>query len=73
VRVGLSPSADIARELLIIELLLAGHEAKLFIAAHELSQCGLSAHLMAVLGVDVMGWVLGPIGSVVTGVDKWSI
>jgi hypothetical protein len=37
------------------------------------SQCGLSAHLMAVLGVDVMGWVLGPIGSVVAGVDKWSI
>jgi len=31
------------------------------------SQCGLSAHLMAVLGVDFMGWVLTPLGRVVVG------
>ena len=37
------------------------------------SQCGLAAHLMAVLGVDVVGWVLSPIASVVAGLDKISI
>lgn len=31
------------------------------------SQCGLSAHLLAVLGVDLFGWVLTPIGSVLVG------
>jgi phosphoribosylformylglycinamidine synthase len=44
-RVGQSPSADLAREMRLIELLLAGHETKLFIAAHDLSQGGLSAGL----------------------------
>ncbi|MSX52711.1 MAG: phosphoribosylformylglycinamidine synthase II, partial [Actinobacteria bacterium] len=44
-RVGQSPTADLAREMRLIELLLAGHEAKLFIAAHDLSQGGLSAGL----------------------------
>lgn len=29
------------------------------------SQCGLSAHLLAVLGVDALGWLLGPLGRVV--------
>lgn len=32
------------------------------------SQCGLSAHLLAVLGVDLAGWVLGPVGRVVSGI-----
>lgn len=31
------------------------------------SQCGLSAHLFAVLGVDFVAWVLMPVGSVVAG------
>jgi hypothetical protein len=31
------------------------------------SQCGLSAHLMAILGVDFVGWVLTPLGVVVLG------
>jgi hypothetical protein len=29
------------------------------------SQCGLSAHLLAVLGVDFVAWVLGPVGKVI--------
>lgn len=32
------------------------------------SQCGLSAHLLAVLGVDLVGWVLAPVGSVLVSV-----
>jgi hypothetical protein len=31
------------------------------------SQCGLSAHLMAVLGVDLLGWVLSSLSVVVAG------
>ncbi len=34
------------------------------------SQCGLSAHLLAVLGVDLVGWVLGPIGRAVAGTGE---
>ena len=44
-RTGQSPNADLAREMRLIELLLAGHETKLFSAAHDLSQGGLSAGL----------------------------
>ena len=32
------------------------------------SQCGLSAHLLAVLGVDFVAWVLAPVGGVVMGI-----
>ena len=31
------------------------------------SQCGMAAHLMAVLGVDFVGWVLAPVGGVFVG------
>lgn len=44
-RIGQSPIADLAREMRLIELLLEGHKEKLFIAAHDLSQGGLSAGL----------------------------
>jgi len=44
-RVGQAPTADLAREMRLIELLLAGHSARLFSAAHDLSQGGLSAGL----------------------------
>ena len=44
-RVGQSPIADLAREMRLIELLLEGHEEKVFVAAHDLSQGGLSAGL----------------------------
>jgi phosphoribosylformylglycinamidine synthase len=44
-RMGQSPTADLAREMRLIELLLAGHASKLFTAAHDLSQGGLSAGL----------------------------
>ena len=42
-RVGQTPSADLAREMRLIELLLAGNS--FFVAAHDLSQGGLSAGL----------------------------
>ena len=42
-RVGQSPDADLAREMRLIELLLAGNS--FFTAAHDLSQGGLSAGL----------------------------
>ena len=42
-RVGQTPNADLARELRLIELLLAGNS--FFVAAHDLSQGGLSAGL----------------------------
>ena len=42
-RVGQSPEADLAREMRLIELLLEGNA--FFIAAHDLSQGGLSAGL----------------------------
>ena len=44
-RIGQAPTADLAREMRLIELLLAGHSAQLFSAAHDLSQGGLSAVL----------------------------
>ncbi len=44
-RVGQSPIADLAREMRLIELLLEGHNEELFVAAHDLSQGGLSAGL----------------------------
>ena len=44
-RVGQSPTADLAREMRLIELLVAGREEKIFSAAHDLSQGGLSAGL----------------------------
>jgi len=44
-RVGQSPTADLAREMRLIELLLAGRVEKIFSAAHDLSQGGLSAGL----------------------------
>ena len=44
-RVGQSPNADLQREMRLIEVLLAGHAAKIFSAAHDLSQGGLSAGL----------------------------
>lgn len=44
-RIGQSPIADLAREMRLIELLLEGHKEKLFVAAHDLSQGGLSAGL----------------------------
>jgi len=44
-RTGQAPTADLAREMRLIELLLAGHAAKIFHAAHDLSQGGLSAGL----------------------------
>ena len=44
-RVGQSPIADLAREMRLIELLLEGHKEELFVAAHDLSQGGLSAGL----------------------------
>ena len=42
-RVGQTPNADLAREMRLIELLLAGNS--FFVAAHDLSQGGLSAGL----------------------------
>ena len=44
-RVGQSPTADLGREMRLIEVLLAGREEKIFSAAHDLSQGGLSAGL----------------------------
>lgn len=44
-RFGQSPTADLAREMRLIDLLLEGHEKELFKAAHDLSQGGLSAGL----------------------------
>ena len=44
-RVGQTPTADLAREMRLIEMLLDGHSARLFSAAHDLSQGGLSAGL----------------------------
>ena len=44
-RMGQSPTADLAHEMRLIEVLLAGREEKIFSAAHDLSQGGLSAGL----------------------------
>tara|TARA_B110000503_G_scaffold48254_1_gene78596 strand:- start:5892 stop:8123 length:2232 start_codon:yes stop_codon:yes gene_type:complete len=44
-RGGQAPIADLQREMRLIALLLAGREAEIFVAAHDLSQGGLSATL----------------------------
>jgi phosphoribosylformylglycinamidine synthase len=44
-RGGLAPVADLQREMRLIDLLVAGRTKKIFTAAHDLSQGGLSATL----------------------------
>ena len=44
-RGGIAPIADLQREMRLIELLVAGRTKKIFTAAHDLSQGGLSATL----------------------------
>ena len=44
-RGGSAPIADLQREMRLIEVLVAGRSEKIFIAAHDLSQGGLSATL----------------------------
>ena len=44
-RGGVAPIADLQREMRLIELLVAGRTKKIFTAAHDLSQGGLSATL----------------------------
>ena len=44
-RGGSAPIADLQREMRLIEVLVAGRTEKIFIAAHDLSQGGLSATL----------------------------
>ena len=44
-RGGKAPQADLARELRLIDLLVAGRTKKIFTAAHDVSQGGLSATL----------------------------
>ena len=44
-RGGCSPTADLQREMRLIELLVAGRTLQIFTAAHDLSQGGLSASL----------------------------
>jgi len=44
-RGGIAPVADLQREMRLIELLVAGRTKKIFTAAHDLSQGGLSATL----------------------------
>ena len=44
-RGGKAPQADLARELRLINLLVAGRTKKIFTAAHDVSQGGLSATL----------------------------
>ena len=44
-RGGVAPTADLQREMRLIELLVAGRTKKIFTAAHDLSQGGLSATL----------------------------
>jgi len=44
-RGGIAPTADLQREMRLIELLVAGRTKKIFTAAHDLSQGGLSATL----------------------------
>jgi len=44
-RGGSSPTADLQREMRLIEVLVAGRTEKIFTAAHDLSQGGLSATL----------------------------
>jgi phosphoribosylformylglycinamidine synthase len=44
-RGGVAPVADLAREMRLIDLLVAGRTKKIFAAAHDLSKGGLSATL----------------------------
>ena len=44
-RGGVAPTADLQREMRLIELLVAGRRKKIFTAAHDLSQGGLAATL----------------------------
>jgi phosphoribosylformylglycinamidine synthase len=44
-RGGVAPTADLQREMRLIELLVAGRTKKIFSAAHDLSQGGLAATL----------------------------
>jgi phosphoribosylformylglycinamidine synthase len=44
-RGGVAPIADLQREMRLIDLLVAGRTKKIFTAAHDLSQGGLSATL----------------------------
>ncbi|CAB4875414.1 unannotated protein [freshwater metagenome] len=44
-RGGKAPIADLKREMRLIDLLVTGNKEKLFVAAHDLSQGGLSATL----------------------------
>jgi phosphoribosylformylglycinamidine synthase len=44
-RGGIAPTADLQREMRLIELLVAGRTKKIFTAAHDLSQGGLAATL----------------------------
>jgi phosphoribosylformylglycinamidine synthase len=44
-RGGVAPTADLQREMRLIELLVAGRTKKIFTAAHDLSQGGLAATL----------------------------
>jgi phosphoribosylformylglycinamidine synthase len=44
-RGGIAPTADLQREIRLIELLVAGRTKKIFSAAHDLSQGGLAATL----------------------------
>jgi phosphoribosylformylglycinamidine synthase len=44
-RGGVAPTADLQREMRLIDLLIAGRTKKIFVAAHDLSQGGLAATL----------------------------
>jgi phosphoribosylformylglycinamidine synthase len=44
-RGGVAPTADLQREMRLIDLLVAGRTKKIFAAAHDLSQGGLAATL----------------------------
>jgi phosphoribosylformylglycinamidine synthase len=44
-RGGIAPTADLQREMRLIDLLVAGRTKKIFVAAHDLSQGGLAATL----------------------------
>ena len=45
-RGGIAPTADLQREMRLIELLVAGNKSALFTAAHDLSQGGLAISLI---------------------------
>jgi phosphoribosylformylglycinamidine synthase len=45
-RGGIAPTADLQREMRLIDLLIAGNQSALFTAAHDLSQGGLAISLI---------------------------